>query len=165
MLSRQGRVVGWCEHGNEPSSSINVGKFSTILGTISFSVSTLLLGFNWSSYGTVLARYLTFVSLCKIQQHLSTEWLQVRGNLRKVAGIFVRLTNRFQWHSAVSNLKKAGRLTVQLVHADGLRGSVLLTLPQATLLCLTLTDFRTKHSMIVARAGIEVVFAGSCRHL
>jgi hypothetical protein len=43
--------------------------------------------------------------------------------------------------------------------------SVLLTLPQATLLCLTLTDFRIKHPMIVARAGINVVFAGSCRHL
>jgi hypothetical protein len=50
------------------------------------------------------------------------------------------------------------------VHAGGLRGSVLLTLTEATLLCLTLTDFRTRHSMIVARAGINAVFAGSCRH-
>jgi hypothetical protein len=89
-------VVGCCEHGNEPWSSINVGKFSTILGTISFSIRTLLHGINWSSYGTVLAGYLAFVSLCKIKQHLSKECLQVRGNLRKLAGIFVRLTDRFQ---------------------------------------------------------------------
>jgi hypothetical protein len=83
--------MGCCEHGNEPWSSINVGKFSTILGTVSFSIRTLLRGVNWSSYGTVLARYVAFVSLCKIQQRLSKVWLQVRGNLWKVAGIFVRL--------------------------------------------------------------------------
>ena len=83
-------MVGCCEHGNEPWSSINVGKFSTILGTIIFSIRTVLHGVNWLSYGTVLARYLACVSLCKIQQHLSKEWLQVCGNLWKVASIFVR---------------------------------------------------------------------------
>lgn len=154
-------MVSCCEHCDEPWSFINVGMFSSVLGTISFSIRFLLHGVNWTSYGTVLARYVAFVSYCKIQQHLSKECLQVRGNLWRVACIFVRLTQRSQWHSAVSNLKKA----LQLVRAGGLRGSVLLTLPEATLLCLTLTDFRTRHSMIVARAGINAVFAGSCRHL
>ena len=48
ISSRQEHVVGCCEHGNEPWSSINVGKFSPILGTISFSIKTLLHGVNWS---------------------------------------------------------------------------------------------------------------------
>ena len=73
-----------------------MGMFSTVLGTVTFSIRILLHGVNWSSYGTVLARYVAFVSYCKMQQHLNKECLQVRGNLWRVAGIFVRLTHRFQ---------------------------------------------------------------------
>ena len=67
-------MVSCCEYDNEPWSFVNVRKCSTSLGTISFSIRTLQHGVNLLSYGTVLARSLAFVSLCKIQQHLSKEW-------------------------------------------------------------------------------------------
>jgi hypothetical protein len=75
------------------------------------------------------------------------------------------LTNGFRSDSAVLVLKRAGPVALPPVHAGGHGGSLRLTLPRATLLCLTSTDFRSKHSMNVVRAGINVVFAGSCSDL
>jgi hypothetical protein len=53
--------VGCCENGNEPRGSVNVGMFSSSVGTISFSRVTVLHGVNWLSYRTVLARSFAFV--------------------------------------------------------------------------------------------------------